>query len=50
MLNRKRNTRKTFSKLPTNPFPNQCFSLTCDVRAETWVRGGVGRQFLRNLN
>ena len=47
---KKRNTRKLFSKLPIHPTPNQCFWLTCDLRAETWVRGGVGRQFPRNLN
>ena len=50
ILNKKRSTRKTFSKLPIHPTPNQCFSLTCDLRKETWVRGGVGRQFPRNLN
>ena len=46
----RRNTRKTFSKLLIHPTLNLCFSVTCDLRAETWVRGGVGRQFPRNLN
>ena len=51
ILNKKGSTRKTFSKLPIHPTPNQCFWLTCDLRAETRVTGdGVGRQFPRNLN
>ena len=32
---------KVSGKLSTHPTPNPCFSLTCDLRAETWVRGGV---------
>ena len=37
-------------KLPTHPTPNPCFSLTCDLRAETLGRGVEGGQFPRNLN
>ena len=40
----------TKRKLPTHPTPNPGFSLTCDLRAETWVWGGVGGQFPTNLN
>ena len=34
----------------THSTPNPCFSLTCDLRAETWVRGGLGGKFPRNVN
>lgn len=32
------------------PTPNPCFSLRCDLGAETWVWGGVGGQFPTDLN
>ena len=35
---------------PPHPTPNPGFSLTCDLRAEKWVWGGVGGQFPTNLN
>ena len=39
----KRNTKlKVSRKLPTHPTPNPCFSLMCDLRTGTWIRGGVG--------
>ena len=34
---------------PPHPY-SPCFSLMCDLRAETWVIGGVSGQFPRNLN
>ena len=49
----KQGSVKVSGKLPTHPphpTPNPCFSLTCDLRAETWVRGGLGGKFPRNVN
>ena len=36
-------------KLPTHPTPTPCFSLTCNLRPKTWIRGGAGGQFPSNL-
>ena len=47
----KQGSVKVSGKLPkTHSTPNPCFSLTCDLRAETWVRGGLGEKFPRNVN